>query len=814
MTPPSALPVVAELPRLLATLRDHHSAVLVAPPGAGKTTAVAPALLAEPWCMGQILLLAPRRIAARAAAERMAEQAGEAVGQRFGYASRLDSRFSPATRVLVVTAGVFRQRIIADPMLEGVSAVIVDEVHERGIDSDFSLALAIEAQAALRPDLRLLAMSATLDGTRFAELMGGAPLLSSEGRAFPIELHHVGRDSLRAVEVDMAHTIRHAMREVPTGDVLAFLPGVREIDRTRDELMGIDAHVIPLHGQLEPEDQRRAIAAAPDGRRKIILATSIAETSLTIDGVRIVVDSGLARRARYDVAGGTTRLVTERVSQAAATQRAGRAGRQGPGTVWRLWEAAATNGLARFDPPEILDADLAPLVLDCALWGQGDPVAMPWLDAPSAATVTDARRRLVAIGALTADGLLTDHGRALARLPLPPALAHMLLRGSALGMASLAADVAMLLSETGLGGRDVDLTVRYARWQRERGRRAEVARKTARRWARLAGGSDGGADDHDRAIAHLVAMAFPDRVARRRRADDGDYQSAGGRGYRLDPALPLARSEWIAIAEAQGAANGARILCATALDEAQVETWVAEHGVEQRHAHYDAAEDRVNAMIERRLGAITLSRVPDPAGGDLAALLLEAVRAGGLAVLPWAGDALALRARAAFAGLEALEDAALLDTLDLWLPPLLAGKRGLGAIRPNDLAGALLGQLSWEDRQQLDRLAPAYFTTGVGSRHPIDYATPGGPTVTVRVQALFGIDDHPLVGEPPVALILSLTSPAGRPIQTTRDLPRFWRGSWADVAREMRGRYPKHPWPDRPWEAPPTLRTKRADSRR
>ncbi len=808
------LPILAVMPDLLAALRDGQNAVLVAPPGAGKTTAVAPALLGEPWCGGQIMLLSPRRLAARAAAERMAQMLGDAVGQTVGYATRLDSRHSGATRIMIVTEGIFRNRILADPELTGVSAVLFDEVHERSLDSDFGLALAIEAQAALCPHIRLLAMSATLDGERFAALLGHCPVIASEGRSHALTLKHIGRNPAKPLEDEMASAIRAALSEQPQGDILAFLPGVREIERTAERLNGLPHAIHPLHGQLEPAQQRAALRPGTDGRRKIILATSIAETSLTIDGVRIVVDSGVARRARFDVAAATSRLVTQRASQAAAIQRAGRAARQGPGVAYRLWEAAATGGMARFDPPEILDTDIAPLLLDCAAWGERNPARLPWLDAPPAPALAEARSRLVRLGALADDGSITTHGREIAALPLPPPLAHMLVVAGQAGQGMLAAEIAMLLGERGLGGRDADLAVRHARWRSERGGRAEAARAVARRWtAMVATPATSPGEPDDGAIARLVATAYPDRVARRREANGADWQSVGGRGYRLDPASPLAAAHWLAVADVAGAAGGARILSAAVMDDALVAAWAAAHGETRRTAHYDVAADRVEAMREARLGAIMLGKAPDPDGGDPAALLLAAVRDGGIALLPWSDADRALVARAHFAGLADLSDASLAATIDHWLPPALAGRRRLGDIPPGALHDALIGRLSWDQRQTLDRLAPAKFRTPAGSHHAIDYAAAAGPTVTARVQAFFGLDSHPVIGQAKLPLVLSLTSPAGRPIQTTRDLPGFWRGSWADVQRDMRGRYPRHPWPDAPWAAAATLRTKAADAR-
>jgi ATP-dependent helicase HrpB len=816
------LPIDAVLPDLLAALRAGPNAVLVAPPGAGKTTAVAPALLAEPWCAGagqggEILLLSPRRLAARAAAERMAALAGEPVGQTFGYATRMDSRRSAATRVTVVTEGIFVARIQADPELAGVAAVLFDEVHERSLDGDFGLALALDVQAGFRPDLRLVAMSATLDGARFAGLMSagesdGAPVIESEGRSHPLTLRHLGRAPAARIEDEVAAAIRRALAE-EEGGLLAFLPGVGEIERVAERLdrLPADVRLHRLHGTLDPAEQRAAIRAEPDGARKLVLATSIAETSLTLDGVRIVVDSGLARRPRYDRAAGMTRLVTERVSQAAATQRAGRAARQAPGVCYRLWEAAATAGLPRFDPPEILEADLSALVLATAIWGVADPRDLRWLDPPPAAAIAEARARLLSIEALDADGRPTAHGRAVAALSMPPRLAHMLLRAGERGMGRVAAEVAVLLSERGIGGPDPDLEVRRRRWRTERGTKAEAARGLAVRWARMVPGE--GTIEEEGAVAACVALGYPDGVARRRDASGEQWASVGGRGFRLDPAAPLARAEWLAVAETQGSAAGARILSAAPLDPAAIETLFADRIESVRSVVFDPATGGVQARRERRLGAIRLSSGPDAEADPvrIADALVEGVRAHGLSLLPWSDAALQLRDRAAFAGLPL--DTVLAEQLDAWLPPLVAGKRRLDQIGAGALAEAVRGVIGWDEMRRIDRLAPTHFTSPAGSSHAIDYAADGGPRVELRVQALFGLAEHPVIGSGRLPLVLSLTSPAGRPIQTTRDLPGFWAGSWADVAREMRGRYPRHPWPDDPAGAAATLRTKNADAR-
>ncbi|HEX4694225.1 ATP-dependent helicase HrpB [Sphingomonas sp.] len=832
------LPVEAVLPQLLDSLAARSNAVLVAPPGAGKTTAVAPALLKAEWCGGEILLLSPRRIAARAAAERMAALAGEPVGRTFGYATRMDSRRSGATRVMVVTEGIFVAQIQADPDLAGVSAVLFDEVHERSLDSDFGLALALDAQAALRPDLRLVAMSATLDGARFAKLLGDAPVIESEGRSYPLDLRYLGRRSEARIEDEMAAAVRLALRE-EQGGVLAFLPGVAEIERVAErlgDLPGIALH--KLHGQIPPPAQRAAIAPEPGALRKLVLATSIAETSLTLDGISVVVDSGLARRPRYDRAAGMTRLVTERASQAAATQRAGRAARQRPGVAYRLWEEAATAGLPRFDPPEILEADLSALVLDCAIWGVADPRELAWLDPPPDAAVAEARARLATLEALDSDGRPTPHGKAIAKLPMPPRLAHMLVRSGEIGLAREAAEVAVLLGERGLGGPGVDLETRVRRFRGERGPRAESGRRLAERWVAsvplpLAGGARGGPVARDgretgppptppasgRGVEIAIALAFPDRVSRRRDAAGERWASVGGRGFRLDPADPLATAEWLAVAETQGVAAGAQILSAAAIDQTAVEALFADRIETRRTFAFDPASGAVEAVRERRLGAIVLASGPDPAADPtaIAEALVEGVREHGLALLPWGEASGALRARAAFAAAHgwggALDDVALLDRLDDWLPGLVAGKRRLNQITDADLAEALRNLVGWDSMRALDRIAPARLDTPAGSSAAIDYAAEAGPTAELRPQALFGLAAHPMVANGGVPLVLSLTSPAGRPIQTTRDLPGFWAGSWAAVAKEMRGRYPRHPWPDDPAAADPTLRTKKADAR-
>ena len=808
------LPIDDVLEDLLAALGKGTRALLIAPPGAGKTTRVAPALLEEPWAKGEILLLVPRRLAARAAAEFMAGELGEKPGETIGYATRLDSRIGKGTRVIVMTHGVFLARIEKDPELRQVSAVLFDEVHERSLDNDLALALALDAAGALREDLRILAMSATLDVERFRNHLGDAPTIASEGKSFPLEVRYAGRDARAKIEPQVASAIRSALAQ-EEGSLLAFLPGVAEIERTAEALGALAPNVElhKLHGSVEPSAQRKALASPPPGKRKVVLATSIAETSVTLEDVRIVVDSGLARRPRYDLGAGITRLVTERASRAAVTQRAGRAARQAPGLAIRLWEEAATASLSEHDPPEILEADLSSLLLSSLLWGEADPRRLPFLDLPPAAALEEARKRLKAIGAIDVEGRVTDHGREIAALPLEPRLAHMLLEARALGFGAAAADVAILLSERGLGGNDPDLELRWRRWRSDGGGRAEAARKLAAAWRKRAGIEDSGIEEGD--LAKALALAFPDRISRRRDASGENWQSVGGRGFRLDPALSLGGAPWLSVGEVAGHASGARILSAAAIDEKDVLELFGSR-IETRHdGDFDPATGAVTPTRSRRLGAIRLASGPDPKPDPQAIeqALLDGVREHGLHLLPWNGKGMQLRDRAAFAHRldpqsPTLDDQVLLERAEEWLTPLLIGKRRLGDVAPAALTSALEQLLGYEDSRKLDRLFPAEFKSPAGSTHGIDYSAPGGPTVEVRAQALFGLSKHPMIGNGTVPLVLAITSPAGRPIQTTTDLPGFWAGSWRDVVKDMRGRYPKHPWPDDPSSASPTLRAK------
>lgn len=812
-----ALPVDAILPDLLAALEGRNSAVLVAPPGAGKTTRVPLALLDAPWCSGRILLLAPRRLAARAAAARMAEILGEEVGETVGYRIRLETKVSSATRIEVVTEGVFTRAVLDDPALEGICAVVFDEFHERSLEADLGLALALDVQGALREDLRLLVMSATIDAARVAALLGEVPVIVSEGRMFPVETVHLPRDPAARLEDEVAAAVARALAAHP-GSVLAFLPGVAEIERTARALEGRLAggiDLLPLHGGLSSGEQDRALKPAPVGHRKVVLATSIAETSLTIPDVRVVIDSGLARRPRYDPASGITRLETVKVSRASADQRRARAGRVAPGVCYRLWHEGQTAALHPFDRPEIMEADLSRFMLDLALWGVGDASALRFLDPPPRPAMAEARRLLVALGALDGKGRVTAHGRALARLPLSPRLGHMLLRAAAEGLAPEAARVAVLLGERGLGGNAVDLRERLQAFAHDRSRRAGAARDLADRLARLAGASAPTVPPPHATAGRLLAFAFPERIARAR-GDTGRFVLAAGRGARLDPTEVLAREPFLAVADLSGGGADARILTAAPISPVEIEEIFADRIEIRSEVRYDPAARAVRARLTRRLGALVLSSEGRPGvePEEIAQALAAAVREHGLGLLPAMAGLAPLRARLAFLrGLEgeswpALDDAALMQDLD-WLLPALRGRSHPDDVAERDLEHALLARLDWSQRERLDRLAPTHFDTPAGTRRPIDYGGEGGPTVEVRVQELLGLDRHPCVAEGRVPLVLALTSPAGRPVQVTRDLPGFWRGSWRSVRAEMRGRYPKHDWPEDPLSAAPTSGAKR-----
>ncbi|MEF3366665.1 ATP-dependent helicase HrpB [Methylocystis sp. 9N] len=859
----SPLPIDEALPAIRAALETALNLVIVAPPGAGKTTRAPFALLDADWRKGRkLILLEPRRLAARAAASRMAATLGESVGETVGLRMRLESKVSGKTRVEVVTEGVFARMILDDPSLEGVAAVLFDEYHERSLDADFGLALALDAQGALRDDLRLIAMSATLDGARVAALMD-AKTITSEGRAYDVETRYLGRDANARIEEAMTRAILRALRE-EKGSILAFLPGQGEIMRVASRLHearleGVD--VAPLYGALERGEQDRAISPSPPGRRKIVLATSIAETSLTIEGVRIVIDSGLARVQRFEPGLGLSRLETQRAARASVDQRRGRAGRTEPGVCYRLWDEPQTASLPAFAAPEILAADLSGLALDLAHWGARDPASLKWLDPPPAPAWKEAVALDRDLGALDEDGRLTDTGAAMRALPLAPRLAHMVVEAARCGEAARGAQFAMLLSERGLGGSDADLTHRLERLQGDRAKRARDALRLAAQWAKQAQAAAGmditsstssfetkpmasrlrmrsrtgrreeefphpeeprsgvSKDEETRpsplSDGALIALAYPDRLAKSRGAR-GEFLMANGRAATLPLEDPLARAPFLAVAEVAGVAAQARILAACALDAEEIEAIAAKRIETRDETIFDPANAALRRRAFRRLGAIRLSErnLSIEPSEENARLLARGVASLGASRLPWTKAQIQLRDRVAFLRRAEgdewpdVSDAALAESVEDWLAPFIVGRASLAEIAPDDLDAALAQLIPYDMRRRLDEEAPAFFETPAGARHALDYAAENGPLLSVRVQELYGLSRHPTLARGRAPLTLELLSPAHRPIQTTRDLPSFWAGSWSEVKKEMKGRYPRHPWPDDPAAAQPTTRAK------
>jgi len=790
------LPIHAVLSDLKAALWANSSAVLVAPPGAGKTTVVPLELLGAAWVgEGKIVVLEPRRLAARAAASRMAKTLGEAVGQTVGFRVRMQSKVSARTRIEVVTEGIFTRMILDDPALEGVAAVLFDEFHERSLDADLGLALARDTQGLLRDDLRILVMSATIDGARIATLLGDAPVIESHGRAFPVETRHLGKNPAQRLEEQVGRAVQKALAE-ETGSVLVFLPGQGEIRRAetwlRERVTNPAVDIAPLYGALEGREQDLAIEPAAPGRRKVVLATSIAETSLTIGGVRVVIDCGLSRVPRFDPASGMTRLETVPVSLATADQRRGRAGRTEPGVCYRLWDEAETRSLVAYARPEILETDLSRLALDLARWGAKDASGLAFLDPPPAAAMREARALLLRLEALDETGVLTAHGQAIAAMPLPPRLAHMVARGG-----ERAARIAVLLSERGLAGNDTDLRHRLELLNRDRGSRAADARALAARWAKAT-------KDEGHSEAILLALAFPERVAKAR-GKPGEFQLLTGRGVYVEPTDALARETFLAVGELGGGETRDRVLLAAPLSEAEIlEVFDRDIVAEDRLDVDD--KGRVRARRIRRLGKLVLDERMVAADPEvIRGALIGRVREGGLGLLPIGEATSRLRARLAFLG-EPLTDEALLGSLDDWLAPLLTGASSFDQLSDHRIEQSLLGLVPWEVQRRLEAEAPARFTAPTGNSFAIDYEVESGPRVEVRVGELYGLTSHPAVRGVP--LTLSLLSPAHRPIQTTKDLPGFWKGSWADVRKDMRGRYPKHVWPEDPVGAAPVTRAK------
>jgi len=814
------LPIDVVLDELARTLAGHNAAVLVAPPGAGKTTRVPLALLDARWLKGRkIIMLEPRRIAARASAERMAKTLGERAGETVGYRVRFGSKVSRATRIEVVTEGIFARQILDDPELNGVAAVLFDEFHERSLDADLGLALARDAQTGLREDLRILVMSATLDGARVAKLLGDAPVVASEGRAFPVETRYLGRKPDAPLERQMAEAIATALRADP-GSVLAFLPGAAEIRRTQnflgERVQDAGIEIVPLFGALDAAVQDRAIAPAPKGQRKVVLATSIAETSLTIEGVRIVVDSGMARVPRYEPDIGLTRLETVRASRAAVDQRRGRAGRTEPGVCYRLWDEPQTASLAAYTQPEILSADLSSMVLDLAQWGVSDPTTLAFLDSPPAPALKEANSLLTEFGALDGDGRITAEGQSLRALALPPRLARMIVDSHRLGAGEEAAEIAAILTERGLGGDSVDLDVRLDQFRRDRSQRASSARSLAQRWASQVASTEGAPAAEDTAPSNgiMLAFAFPDRVARNR--GNGSFVLANGRGAAVEQTSSLARAPYIAVGELTGTAAQGRILLAASITQADIELRFAAQIENAEEVSFDRAAMALRARRKKTLHAITLSEAPmalSPSA-DTARIFAAGLIAAGLDKLPWSKSLQQWRDRVMFLrkaegdSWPDLSDTALAAEAENWLVPVLYDKISLKEVSAGDLSDAMMGLLPWELRARLEREAPTHFEAPTGTMLAIDYEAEQGPTIAVRLQELFGLNTHPSIAKGAVPLVLELLSPAQRPVQVTRDLPGFWRGSYAAVRSDLRGRYPRHPWPEDPASAPPTRRVK------
>jgi ATP-dependent helicase HrpB len=815
------LPIDDALPRLTAALAANNCAVLVAPPGAGKTTRVPLVLLDAPWAKEnnmdkKILVLEPRRLAARAAASRMASTLGEEVGDMVGLRVRLGSKISKRTRIEVITEGVFTRLVLDDPALDGIAAVLFDEFHERSLDADLGLALARDAQQGLREDLKILVMSATLDGARVAALLGKAPVVASEGRAHPVETRYLGRDQRARIENQVADAAQRALR-ADQGSLLVFLPGAGEIRRTetllKERVADGNVDIVTLFGALDAREQDRAISPAPAGRRKVVLATSIAETSLTIEGVRVVIDSGLSRVPRYEPDVGLTRLETVRVSRAAADQRRGRAGRTEPGVCYRLWDEPQTGSLEAYTRPEILSADLSSFVLDLAQWGVSDPGKLAFLDAPPAAALSEAKALLSELGAIDEAGRITDEGRRLRALPLPPRLARMVVDAAVEGAGEQAVAIAAVLTERGLGGDDPDLRHRLDQFRRDRSRRAEDARAMVKRWVDTVGGKP----MDDASAGSLLALAYPDRIAKSRGGGGGAFLLANGRGGMVDPASALAREPFLAVAELTGAAAASRILLAAPITLTEIEARFGGKIEGRDVVSFDAGSASLRARRSRRLGALVLTEQIKQVAADAdgAKLLAEGIAVLGIGKLPWNKAQLQLRDRVQFLRRAEgdewpdLSNNALARSAADWLAPFLGGKTALSQIGADELSAALDALLPWSLRKRLDAEAPTHFTAPSGSAVPIDYEAEQGPTVSIRVQELFGLARHPSIAGGRVPLVIELLSPAHRPVQVTRDLPGFWHGSYKDVKTEMRGRYPRHPWPDDPLHAPATRRAKR-----
>jgi len=830
------LPINEALPALHQALLERRSVLIEAPPGAGKSTIVPIALLQSPWLEGQkILMLEPRRIAARAVAMRMSALLGEPVGRRVGFRTRLETRVSGETRIEVVTEGILTRMLQEDSALEGLGCVIFDEFHERSLNADLGLALSIESQQTLREDLRLVVMSATLELKPLVRLLGSAPVVSAPGRSFEVRTHYVPRRNELHLELQVSQVVRSALAK-HTGDVLCFLPGAAEIRRVQRNLEEGDlersVRVMPLYGELDGPDQDAALAPSAPGARKVVLATSIAETSLTIEGIRVVVDSGMRRYAEFDPATGMSRLLTGKVSQAAADQRRGRAGRLSDGDCYRLWSEGTHAGLSPHTPPEILHADLAPLALELACWGAVDATSLAWLDPPPAAPLAQARDLLLKLDAIDASARITAHGRTLQKLGMHPRLAHMLVNARELGAARLGCDLAAILSErdilrTGFGARDADLRLRVAVLRGDSrevpagvtvdARAKSQAQRNSGRWQRDLKTAPDTADPHE-ATGILLAWAYPDRIARAR-GDGARYVLASGRGARFGEPQALAKSEFIVAAELDGADREARIFLAAPIGLDQLERHFASLMTDSAEIHWDERAGAISAKRERRLGALLLEssemRTPDPDAMQAAAL--TGLKQMGIAGLPWTKELRQRQGRimlmrkcqvAGPAPWPDLSDEALEHTLEAWASPWIMGFTRREHFARFDLSNALHAFLSRAQESILDREAPTHFTVPSGSHIPIDYLDGENPSLSVRLQELFGLSETPAVAGGKLPLLLKLLSPAGRPVQITQDLVSFWQRGYHDVKKDLKGRYPKHYWPDDPHTAQATRRAR------
>ncbi|CAM1634915.1 C-terminal domain-like [Bartonella choladocola] len=816
------LPVNEALPALDQALQNNNKAILVAPPGAGKTTLVPLHLLKQDWCRDKkIILLEPRRLAARAAARQMAMRLGEKVGETVGYIMRFDKKISKSTRIVVVTEGVYSRMVLDDPELSEVAAVLFDEFHERSLDADFGLALTLDIQDGLRPDLRILVMSATLDGARISKILQSAPLIESKGRSFPVDIVYQPRKVGDNLEESMAKTIYHWLSSQPE-NILAFLPGQREINKTARLLADmVDKNTIiaPLYGAMDSKEQDLAIKPAERGKRKIVLATSIAESSLTIEGVGVVIDSGLSRVPLFEPATGITRLETVRASRASVDQRAGRAGRTSHGIAVRLWHEGQTSSLPDYQTPEILTADLSGLLLDSAAFGITDISQLVFLDPPSKPQLNEARELLKKLDAIDENGRITAIGEKMRKTALPVRLSAMLIKTKTIEEMHLASEIAVILTERGLGGNDDDIERRIEKFRIDKSDRAKKARLLVKRLVKQQ--YPDSSDDIDNLpllsadqAGRLLLFAWPDRVAKAR-GNNGRFLTANGRGVVADELSPFFKTDYLVVADMMGKAEEARIITAAKIDEETIRT-VLNAKIEGRtEISFDAQSHSLRAREIQKIGAVVLGEktLPLPKGEKADQAVMMAIRRYGLNILPWTKKTIALRQRLQWLhqGLGEpwpdMSDKELLEKLDDWLLPFLTGEPQLDRIRENSIYNGLVSLVPYQLQNEIDKKAPTHFTVPTGSDIAINYEGEA-PLLSVRVQELFGLDRHPAIADGHIPLVLELLSPSHRPIQITRDLPGFWRGSWADVRADMRGRYPKHPWPEDPLSALPTRRAK------